>query len=81
MTCPPCFRVQVAEVAGLQERLSSLVCVQERELAKKEAEREIVSDDLEALSDQYQQLNMAFESQAGKLAEAKVGVALSKWVW
>lgn len=67
--------MQVAEVAGLRERLSGLVCVQERELAKKEAEREIVSDDLEALNDQYQQLNMAFESQAGKLAEAKVGVA------
>ena len=43
-----------------------------RELAKREAEREIVFEDLEALNDQYQQLNMAFEAQAGKLAEAKV---------
>ena len=43
-----------------------------RELVKKEAEREVVLDDLEGLTDQYQQLNVAFQSQAGKLAETKV---------
>jgi chromosome segregation ATPase len=57
---------------ALQERLSEQSSEHTRELAKREAEREIVSEDLEALNDQYQQLNMAYESQAGKLAEAKV---------
>ena len=45
-----------------------------RELDKKEAEKEIILDDHEALSDQYQHLNMSFESQAVKLAEAEVRV-------
>ncbi len=53
--------------------MSEDASVYSRELAKKEAEREIVFDDLESLNDQYQQLNMAFESQARKLATAQVG--------
>ena len=66
--------VQVSEVGTLRRSLSELSAQHARELAKREAEREIVSDDLEALNDQYQQLNMAFETQAGRLSEAKVGL-------
>lgn len=64
--------VQVSVVERLRGRQSELCSMHVREVAKKEAEREIVLDDLEALNDQYQQLNMAFETQVAKLAEAKV---------
>lgn len=67
-----CLYAQVSEVEGLRGRLSKLSTEQVRELAKREAEREIIFEDLEALNDQYQQLNMAFEMQSGKLTEAKV---------
>ena len=56
----------------LREELAKAAAAHKIELAKKEAEREIVLDDLEAINDQYQQLNMAFETQAQELTSAKV---------
>ena len=43
-----------------------------RNVAKKEAEREIVLDDLDRMSDQYQHLNMRFEDQVRKQAATQV---------
>ena len=65
---------QIAELAALREQLSEQTRLHVRELAKKEAEKEIILDDHEALSDQYQCLTMTFESQSVRLTEAEVGV-------
>ena len=58
----------------LQEELCENATTYGRELSKKEAEREIVCEDLDRLNDQYQQLNMEFEEQARKLTSAHVSV-------
>lgn len=71
--------MQLGEVSGLREQLSEQARTSERELAKKEAEKEIILDDHEALSDQYQDLNMNFQSQAVKLTEAEVSPSLPAW--
>lgn len=64
--------MQRSEMANLQEELGEAKAAHKRELAKKETEKEIILDDLEGLNDQYQQLNMAFETQRRELATAKV---------
>ena len=75
-TLPP--PPQIAELAALREQLAEQTRLHVRELAKKEAEKEIILDDHEALSDQYQCLTMTFESQSVRLTEAEVGVVLAE---
>ena len=41
-----------------------------KELKKKDSEREIVSEELDALAEQYQQLESAFESQSLQLSDS-----------
>ena len=41
-----------------------------KELMKKDSEREIVSEELDSLTEQYQQLESAFESQSSQLSHS-----------
>jgi septal ring factor EnvC (AmiA/AmiB activator) len=41
-----------------------------KELMKKDSEREIVSEELDSLAEQYQQLESAFESQSSQLSNS-----------
>ena len=63
---------QRAEMKKLQAKLSEDAALYGRQLCKKEAESEIMFDDLDRLNDQYQQLNREFENQASKLAKTHV---------
>ena len=74
MTICICVSIQTTEVESLQHQLAEQAKIHSRELTKKEAEREIVFDDLESINDQYQQLNLAFETQARKLTKSQVRI-------
>lgn len=41
-----------------------------KELRKKDSEREVVSEELDCLTEQYQQLESAFESQSSQLSHS-----------
>ena len=70
--------MQAEKVEFLHKKLSEEAAAHGRELMKRDAEREIVFDDLESLNDQYQQLTMAFELQTRKLSETQVSAVLAR---
>jgi len=62
-------------------------CLQDKEIdlnrviSKNEAEREILLEDLDRLSDQYQTLNMRFEEQGSQLAVAQVSASVVGYIF
>jgi chromosome segregation ATPase len=59
---------QAAKVESLEAQIKNMALDHERELKKKDSEREIVVEELEHISEQYQQLSSTFAAQSGELS-------------
>lgn len=62
--------LQSLEAESLQAAMEEQRTRHSKELMKKDSEREIVSEELDSLTEQYQQLESAFESQSSQLSHS-----------
>ncbi len=61
---------------AMKARVEEQAASHKRDIFRKDAEREIILDDLDRMSDQYQKLNMKLEDQSRKLELAQVRVCV-----
>ena len=64
------YTMQSLEVDSLQAAMEEQRAKHSKELMKKDSEREIVSEELDSITEQYQQLESAFESQSSQLSHS-----------
>eukprot|EP00731_Ephydatia_muelleri_P026913 Em0018g1013a len=60
-----------AQVEALQKRIAERDAIHEKELKSKDMERDLVGDELDHLTEQYQQISTAFETQTKDLLSAQ----------
>ncbi|KAL5466847.1 hypothetical protein EMCRGX_G030998 [Ephydatia muelleri] len=63
-----------AQVEALQKRIAERDAIHEKELKSKDMERDLVGDELDHLTEQYQQISTAFETQTKDLLSAQAEI-------